>query len=58
MKKQNWILNHTEENKVLFLFVTDKYSSLIIVNKQIKFVSFPKEWENMRRCIFLGQHLT
>ena len=28
MKKQNQILNHNEENKVLFLFVTDKYSSL------------------------------
>ena len=53
MKKLNKILNHNKENKVLFLFVTDKYSFLIIVNEQMKFVSFPKEWEDMRHYIFL-----
>ena len=62
------ILNQPYENKTKFqiiirkikywfLFVTDKYSSLIIVNKQIKLVSFPKEWEDTRRCIFYWQCL-
>ena len=43
--------------KYWFLFVTDKYSSLIIVNEQIRWVSFSKEWEDMCRSIFHWQYL-
>ena len=39
--------------KNLFLFVTDKYSSLNNVRRTNKIVSNLKEWENMRRYILL-----
>ena len=47
------ILNQIKENKVLFLFVTDKYSSLINVSRTNKIVSNLKEWENMCHYILL-----
>ena len=67
----HWLCHaHFKVSNILYWIVEDVFkchfhikknfnsgSSLIIVNEQIKFVSFSKEWEDTRHCIFLWQYL-
>ena len=45
--KRKYVSIHQRRKIVIFLFVTDKYSSLNNVKLTNRIVSFLKEWENM-----------
>ena len=53
MMKRKYISIQLRKENSMFLFVTDKYSSLNNVRRTNKIVSNHKEWENILRNILL-----